>query len=610
MQEFLCKIPLFANLSEDDLERVCEMVEEIQLSKGDILFSQGSAGDKAYIVREGEVEILKHSQGRDVLLAVRKSGEVIGEMSLLHEAPRSASVKARTDSRLVSISHDNLDQMINKSPSAARALLNTIVARLQSTEVMLRQSEKVAQLGTLTAGVAHELNNPAAAVQRGTEQLQNELSSLQEAEKNIAGLDLESSQKDQLQILLSEIQDRARQPSDLNALTRSDLEMEVEDFLESQGVENPWEFAPSLVNLGQTTEKLSALTTCLSAEQLPPILNWMTANYNVYSLLYEVEQGSKQISSIVKALKHYAYLDQAPVQLIDVHEGVDNTLVLLRTKLKRGINVQREYHPDLPRIQAYGTELNQVWTNIIDNASDALEGKGNIIIRTRKESQWVVVEIEDDGPGIPHDSQSKVFDPFFTTKEPGKGTGLGLDISYNIVVQRHRGDLRLTSRPGRTCFEVWLPINFEDVESGKAPMPATRQVDDELKKSILETVRNIAVVGISTRAHRPAHSVPLYLQEQGYIIFPVREGVEEIIGQATYPDLSSIQEPVDVVLIFKRPDEVSPVVEEAIKINPMVIWMQEGIVNESAAKVARDAGITVIMDACMRAEHRRLINNT
>jgi signal transduction histidine kinase/predicted CoA-binding protein len=609
MEEFLCKIPLFANLSKDDLTQVCEMVEEIKLSKGDLLFSQGSAGDTAYIVREGEVEILKHSQGRDVLLAVRKSGEVIGEMSLLHESPRSASVKARTDSTLVSISHDNLDQMINKSPSAARALLNTIVARLQSTEVMLRQSEKVAQLGTLTAGVAHELNNPAAAVQRGAEQLQEQLSSLQEAEKSISELNLESSQKDQLQILLSGIQDRARQPSDLDALTRSDLEMEVEEYLEKQGIENPWEFAPSLVNLGQSSVRLSDLTESFTADQLPMVLNWMTANFNVYSLLYEVEQGSKQISSIVKALKHYAYLDQAPVQLIDVHEGIDNTLVLLRTKLKGGITVKREYNPDLPRIQAYGTELNQVWTNIIDNASDALEGKGIITIRTRRESQWVVVEIEDNGPGIPKDIQSKVFDPFFTTKEPGKGTGLGLDISYNIVVQRHRGDLRLTSRPGRTCFEVWLPINFEEVESGQAPMPATRQVDDEMKKSILETVKNIAVVGISTRPHRPAHSVPLYLQEQGYNIFPVKEGVEEILGKSTYPDLSSIPDPIDVVLIFKRPDDVPPVVEEAIKINPKVIWMQEGIVNEAAAAVARDADITVLMDACMRVEHRRLTNN-
>ncbi len=609
METFLSKIPLFANLSQEDLSRLCETVEEVKLSKGELLFSQGSVGDKAYIVQDGEIEILRRSQGRDVLLAVRKSGEVIGEMSLLQEAPRSASVKARTDSTLLAISHENLDQMIDNSPSATRALLHTIVARLQSTEVMLRQSEKIAQLGTLTAGVAHELNNPAAAVQRGAEQLQYELTSLQEAEKSLGLLEFTPSQKENLQSVLTGIQDRARQPTDLDTLTRSDLEMELEDFLEKKDIENPWEYASSLVNVGQTLETLSILADTFTKEQLPTIIAWMAANYDVYSLLFEVEQGAKQISQIVKALKQYTYLDQAPVQLIDIHEGIDNTLVLLRNKLKGGITVHRKYAPELPRIQAYGTELNQVWTNIIDNACDALEGEGEITIRTRQEGSWVVVEIEDNGPGIPEEIKDKVFETFFTTKEPGKGTGLGLDISYNIVVQKHRGDIRFTSRPGRTCFEVWLPINFENMESGSSPVPGIKRVDDETKRSILESAKNIAVVGISTRPHRPAHSVPHYLQQHGYTIFPVRSDVDQILGAATFPSLDAISDPIDVVLIFKRPNEIPPIVEEAIQIGTKVVWMQEGIVNEAAAEVARQAGATVIMDACIRAEHRRLVNH-
>jgi signal transduction histidine kinase/predicted CoA-binding protein len=610
MESFLSKIPLFANLPEDDLSRLCETVEEVKLSQGDLLFAQGSAGDKAYIVKDGEVEILKHSQGRDVLLAVRKSGEVIGEMSLLQEASRSASVKARTETTLLAISHENLDQMIDNSPSAARALLDTIVARLQSTEVMLRQSEKIAQLGTLTAGVAHEINNPAAAVQRGAEQLQNELSSLQEAEKSLSNLELTPFQKEYLQPLLTEIRDRARLPYDLDALTRSDLEVEMEGYLEKQGIENPWEYASPLVNLGQSLKSLSTLADTFSSEQLPMVISWMAANYDVYSLLFEVEQGAKQISQIVKALKQYTYLDQAPIQLIDVHEGIDNTLVLLRNKLKGGITVHRKYAPQLPRIQAYGTELNQVWTNIIDNACDALEGEGQITVRTRQEDQWVVVEIEDNGPGIPEEIKDKVFDPFFTTKEPGKGTGLGLDISYNIVVQKHRGDIRFTSRPGRTCFEIWLPINFENMNSGSLPVPGIKTVDDETKRSILESARNIAVVGISTRPYRPAHSVPLYLQQHGYTIFPVRGDVDQILGTPTFPSLEAISDPIDVVLIFKRPNEILPIVEQAIRMGTNVVWMQEGIVNETAAEVARQAGATVIMDTCIRAEHQRLMNHT
>jgi signal transduction histidine kinase/predicted CoA-binding protein len=608
MQSFLSKIPLFANLSEDDLAQLCETVEEVRLSKGDLLFAQGSTGDKAYVVKDGEVEILKHSQGREVLLAVRKSGDVIGEMSLLQEAPRSATVKARTDSSLLAIRHENLDQMIDSNPSAARALLHTIVARLQSTEVMLRQSEKIAQLGTLTAGVAHELNNPAAAVQRGAEQLQNELLSLQEAEKSLGQLDLTSEQKEIIQSLSSEIQNRAKKPSDLDAITRSDLEMEFEDYLERQGIENAWEFASSIVNVGQTLESLSKLTDTFTKEQFPSIISWMVAYYDVYSLVFEVEQGSKQISQIVKALKSYVYLDQAPVQLIDLHEGIDNTLILLRNKLKGGITVHREYAQDLPRIQAYGSELNQVWTNIIDNACDALNGEGEITIRTRQEGNWVIVEIEDNGPGIPDEIKEKVFNPFFTTKEPGKGTGLGLDISYNIVVQKHRGDIRFTSRPGRTCFRVLLPIDVANSNIDSDPVPGIKQVSDETKKSILESARNIAVVGISTHAYLPANSVPFYLQQHGYTIFPIRSDVDQILGTPTFPSLEAITDPIDVVLICKQPDEILPIIEEAIRRNVKVVWMQEGIVNEAAAEFARQSGAMVIMDTNIRTEYERLMN--
>jgi signal transduction histidine kinase/predicted CoA-binding protein len=609
IESFLSKVPLFADLPEDDLSRLCKTVEEVKLSKGDLLFIEGSAGDKAYIVKDGEVEILKHSQGREVLLAVRKSGEVIGEMSLLQEAPRSASVRARTESTLLAISHENLDRMIDISPSASRALLHTTVARLQSTEAMLRQSEKIAQLGTLTAGVAHELNNPAAAVQRGAEQLQDELPSYQEAEKSLGLLELTPPQKESIQILLTEIQNHAKRPSDLDAITRSDLEMEIEGYLEKQGVENPWEYASSLVYEGQTVESLSALTDSFSKEQLPTVIAWMAAHYDVYSLLFEVEQGARQISQIVKALKSYAYLDQAPVQLIDLHEGIDDTLVLLRYKLKDGITVHRKYANNLPRIQAYGSELNQVWTNIIDNACDALEGEGEITIRTRQEGHWIVVEIEDNGPGIPDDIKDKIFNPFFTTKEPGKGTGLGLDISYNIIVQRHRGDLRFTSRPGRTCFEIWLPIHLEDSEDGSSPVPAITQVDDEVKKSILETAHNIAVVGISTRPHRAAYDVPLYLQQHGYTIFPVRGDADQVLGTTTFTSLDAITDPIDILLIFTRPNEILSVVEQAIQMGTKVVWMQEGIVNDAAAEIARHAGAIVIMDSSIRTEHKRLLNH-
>jgi signal transduction histidine kinase/predicted CoA-binding protein len=609
MNNFLKRIPLFSDLPEQDLDQLCDVIQEVRLSAGEELFAQGSTGDMAYVIRDGELEILREAEGRKVLLAVRKVGEVIGEMSLLHEAPRMASVRARTDTLLLALSQEHFDELLNTSTSAARAMLHTITTRLRATESMLRQSEKIAQLGTLTAGVAHELNNPAAAVQRGAGQLKPLIEKLQDAVQGLSELDLTDAQQGMLYGLDNEVQERAAQLESLDSLTRSDREYEIETWLDGHNVSNAWEMAPALVSMGFTEQRLSELFELFSQEVFGIVTAWLSARYAVYSLLEEVEQGSKQISQIVKALKSYAYLDQAPVQMIDVHEGLDNTLVMLRSKLKGGVSVNRAYAEDLPRIQAYGSELNQVWTNLIDNAVDAMDGKGEIRIHTRSEGEWVVVEILDTGSGIPQEIQSKIFDPFFTTKEQGKGTGLGLDISYKIVVQRHMGDIRVTSQPGKTCFEVWLPVNFDDVESGKVSVPGMDRMDDERKIQIYKDSKNIAVVGMSTKPTRPAHSVPAFLQEKGYRIIPVRPGVDEILGEKAYPDLMSIPDPVDVVLIFRRSEEVPLIVEQAIATGAKVIWMQQGIVNESAAASARDAGLDVVMDTCMRVEHRRLFSD-
>jgi signal transduction histidine kinase len=212
--------------------------------------------------------------------------------------------------------------------------------------------------------------------------------------------------------------------------------------------------------MAYTTTDLAALRQTFSVQQLPAVVAWLGQTYTVYSLLEEIAQGTGRIVDLVKALKTYTYLDRAPVQAVDVQEGLDSTLVMLRSKLKGGITVRREYAPDLPHIQAYASELNQVWTNIIDNAADAMEGKGEIVLRTRREGKWVVVEIEDNGPGIPEAIQPKVFDPFFTTKSPGAGTGLGLNISHNIIAQKHGGTIALTSQPGKTRFVVKLPIQL------------------------------------------------------------------------------------------------------------------------------------------------------
>jgi signal transduction histidine kinase len=332
-------------------------------------------------------------------------------------------------------------------------------------EVMLRQSEKLATLGKLSAGMAHELNNPAAAAQRGAGQLPLAIADLQQNYLKLDELDFTTSQLESLLALDKLAQESAKHPNDLDPLTRSDLEYDLENWLDEQGVQNPWEVAPTLVNLGYDRSKLASVVADFTPAQFLTLVNWLNCTYTIYSLLDEISEGTGRISEIVKALKTYSYMDQAPTQTVDIHEGLDNTLVILRSKLKQGITVNRQYADDIPPIQAYGSELNQVWTNIIDNAIDAMNGQGEITIQTSYDDQWVIVEITDNGPGIPEEIHANLFDPFFTTKQPGEGTGLGLNISHNIIVQKHKGRIDLDSHPGKTSFEVRLPIDLVPVEA-------------------------------------------------------------------------------------------------------------------------------------------------
>lgn len=329
-------------------------------------------------------------------------------------------------------------------------------------ELALRQNERLATLGKLSAGVAHELNNPASAVQRSSVHLREAILQLEQASAKVVLLKLEPAQLEVIGTQAAVVQSRARQPFDLDPLTRSDKEYEIETWLEGKGVEGAWELTPMLVNIGYECADLAKIAEHFSTDEFPVVATLLSHQYTTYSVLEELSQGSSRIVDIVKALKSYSYLDQAPTQSIDVHEGLNDTLIMLASKLKEGVQVHRDYATDMPRIEAYGGELNQVWTNLIDNAIDAMDGHGDITIKTHRAEKCVVVEITDTGPGIPANIQEKIFDPFFTTKPVGVGTGLGLNISHNIIVHKHKGRITVDSKPGKTSFTVTLPVNYED----------------------------------------------------------------------------------------------------------------------------------------------------
>jgi len=391
--------------------------------------------------------------------------------------------------------------MIYSSPSLIRQILHSMAQLLQTLGTVLDQNQKFVALGGLAAGLAHELNNPAAAANRTVTQLSD---SIHEWRSLVEKLNVQHGMTAQHWSYISELRNEASKlssnsqtrfshspnsnPTDLStndAIAQSDEEDQIIAWLKSHGVNDGWNLASDLVNTGITVEKLNYIASIITSFRLldrsnnksdgtaaqenlllEDILSWLNATTRVDRLLYEIKNSTARISELISAVKSYSYMDQAPLQDVDIHNGLESTLTMLQHKLKEAnINVIREYDPMLPHINAIGNELNQVWTNLIDNAIDGIGQHGIITIRTRNEGNiQILVEVTDNGSrGIPKEVQSRIFEPFFTTKEPGKGTGLGLSISHRIVTQTHKGDISFYSRPGETRFQVRLPIIYKGI---------------------------------------------------------------------------------------------------------------------------------------------------
>ena len=339
----------------------------------------------------------------------------------------------------------------------------------REAERSVAQNQRMATLGTLAAGIAHEMNNPAAAAQRSAAQLRDGFERLDKSYLELNEVGLAGKQWETLLELDRQMRAGAEQPSSLDPVAQSDLETEIEDWLEERQVDDPWELAEALAAAGIDTARLDALARDIPAGGAGIAAVWLGHRFPIRSLLDEIYSGTARVSEIVGALREYSYLGEAPIQAVDVRKGLDNTLIILQSKLKEGIDVRREYPDDLPPIQAHGSELNQVWTNIIDNAAYAMDGKGSLTIRVRATDAAIVVEIEDDGPGIPDDVREHIFDSFYTTKPPGDGTGPGLYTTYRIVADKHGGAIELQSAPGRTVFTVTLPRDLDPSENSPEP---------------------------------------------------------------------------------------------------------------------------------------------
>ncbi len=467
--EQLQQVGLFADLPDDDLEQLCADTTRVDLSGGQVLFEQGDEGDRAYVVVGGEVEVVRRTEGREVRLAVGEPGTVIGEMALLSSAPRNATVRALDRAELVAIPRETLERLLDSSPTAARAMFRTLVDRVHDTAEQLRHSERMAQLGTLTAGVAHELNNPAAAAQRGARRLVEDLPGHLSILTNVPA-DGGLARRAALGML-----DREDLPA-IGALARSDVEEALEDRLDALGVPDAWDLAPRLADAGLDAEALDEFAAL--GGDVADTVRFVATALGIRVLSTRIADAAGRLSTIVQALKGYAFLDRAPVQDVDVVEGLENTLVLLAHQVG-DIRVVRAFDDGLPTVTALGSELNQVWTNLIDNACRALAEVADptLTLRVTTDGPHLVVEVEDNGPGIAPEHQPRIFDAFFTTRPPGEGTGLGLQTTYRIVVHEHGGALTFTSEPGRTTFRVEIPVDGPPTV-GHAPDAADGNTSD------------------------------------------------------------------------------------------------------------------------------------
>jgi signal transduction histidine kinase len=457
----LRRIPLFEGLSDEALREVAGQGLEKFVPAGGVNGREGEPVEHLYVILEGELRITKEVTGGEMVINTYTPGAFFAEVPLLAGTPFLATGRALTDCRLFLIPNDLFRRLLTKYSSFGNKILKAMAERVQILQSVAGQHERLTSLGTLAAGLAHELNNPSAAARRSAEDLRESLDQLRSTASRLARAATAGELTPQAFDALERAIDAAGRAETLNELERSEREEDLAFWLEDSGVPEGWTLAPSLVSAGLGVTDLQPIVRSVPSDLRIDALRYLVATLDSASLVDEVEGSALRISGIVETMEGYSYMDRAPVQEVDVNRSLDDTLAVLGHRLD-GLEVLREYDPKLPRVTAYGGELNQVWTNLLDNAIDAVsssEVSGRITLRTGCERDRVLVEVADDGPGIPPENHARIFEPFFSTKDVGQGTGLGLDVSYRVVVGRHGGDIHVVSEPGETRFEVRLPVD-------------------------------------------------------------------------------------------------------------------------------------------------------
>jgi signal transduction histidine kinase len=455
-------VSMFSDLPDEGLRWMASQMKVSSYHVGEPAIREGEPPDRMVVVLSGEFYGRVENGPDDGRKYVVRAGSVTGMLPYSRMEVFPTTLRASTEGRVATLPAALFEDALHRLPQLHSRFVKVLLDRVRAKTTNDRQMDKMAALGKLSAGLAHELNNPAAAATRATDYLRHVFEAMIEAGLRLDQLSLTSEQR----LFLSGIErDRiAREPgAGLDSLDRADREEEIASWLDRHDIIDAWQLAADLVDHGWNLASLDEFAVSFQGDTLEYAIRRVNSVVAASRLISEIRSSTSRISELVSSIKEYSYMDRMPQQEIDVHDGIESTLTMFGHRLRGGVNVVRDYDRSIPKIHGYGSELNQVWTNLIDNAIDAMGGKGELRIHTSREFDHILVEIRDSGPGIPEEIRTRIFEPFFTTKPIGKGTGLGLDTVHRTV-EKHRGQILVLSEPGNTRFQIRLPLTVTETK--------------------------------------------------------------------------------------------------------------------------------------------------